>query len=287
MTSASALLISISIGSFFIDERGILETSLYPADYGLVRIEVGSYPDSLLPAGASALELIPIRAADANEFLAAAVVEGGWLVLDTLVTSDMIFNEAKSWAWWDSTASTLTLGSQLPFRMYTYNATWHPFGSDFGDPEEWEEDPSEEALSDTQDLLDSGRVEEAVQRLYDIFYPQWYFDGNEMAARFLSGSYYEAQRMADAGDWAGALGTYLCAGDAYDQCGLDPEWFLDAHALGADGNPLRLWMDTEVLQQILGHLSAVADQAGDPGTASRAREAALALFPAPGSPPED
>lgn len=276
MAWSAALLLSSLIWSVFLTEQEILDTTFYENDYGLVSLPVDSFPQSLLPEGASGLDLIPVRSADATELLAAARITGGWIVLDTLVSMGQ-FNDAKAWAWWDGEKQQLVLASQMPFRMFTFFTVWRPVEQGFELVEEYQEDPSEQALCATQALLDSGLVEEATNRLYDVFYPQWYYSGEEMAAGFLRASWREAQRRAGQGDWDGALAVYMCAGPAYEQCGLTDEWFLDYESLRDDGNPVGLWMHDDELAEVLDHLAAVAAGAGNADILDRAEQASKVL----------
>ncbi len=242
----------------------------------VVAFPVEDFPQAMLPGGASSLELVVTRAADVAEFLAAVPVEGGRLVVDTLFFSGA-FNSAKTWAWWDEGDGRMLLASQLPFRMTTFFASWEPSDEGFRLVEEWVEDPSADALEETLALLEVGRVEEAAEELFGVLYPGWYYCGEEMAARFLRASALEAWSRGDAGDPEGAIAVYLCAGRAYEQCGLDPEWFLAPAIGGEERNPVSFWMDDEELVGILHHLALTADAAGDPGLAARAREACMTL----------
>jgi len=268
----------LAAGGRYVSANDIEASSSYAAENGVVRIPVDSYPFALLPGSTSALELIPIRIADADEFMAGAVEGDEWLVLDTLVTSAWPFNAAKSWAWWDADCQRVVLASQEPFRMFTWFEAWVPHeGAGFELVDEWQEDPSEEALAATRALLDSGLVEAATRRLYDIFYPQAYYDDLEMAARFLEASYRESQRMAARGDWDGALTAYMCAGDAYSQCGLDPEWFLDADLFAGGANPFYLWIDNDRMIEILRHIAGVVHNSGSQDVERRALAVASAM----------
>jgi hypothetical protein len=275
------LLLSIpgtSTARFLTETDILVSASCQPEDV-VFSIPVEGYPDSLLPDGATDLDLIPVRAGDTVELVAGARMDGGWLALDTLVFNGS-WNDAKSWAWWDDEASGVVLASQLPFRMYTWMTIWSTDGRAFDFVSEWDEDASRDALEETLALLDSGRVEEASEQLFFVLYPGWYFGGEEMAARFLGASRREAERRIASGDTDGALAVYLCAGDAYQQCGLDSVWFLDSRALGDEGNPIAPWMEDAELAGILDHLSMVAGAAGDGVVSSRAAEAARVLDPA-------
>jgi hypothetical protein len=272
----AVLMVSAAISGFFVTQQEIEETSSYVEEVFFARIVVDYFPESMLPPDASELDLIPVRSADVTELLAAAAVPGGWIVMDTLVSNGQ-FNEAKSWAWWDDEKGQLALASQMPFRMFTFITVWQPAGQGFELVDEYQEDPSEEALADTEALLDSGLVEEASQRLFDVFYPGWYYSSEEMAAKFLHASWNEAERRAEQGDWEGALGIYFAAGEAYGQCVLDDRWFLDAGKLRAEGNPIELYLCSDTLLTILGHIEMVADGAGDTETSAMASAAAESL----------
>jgi hypothetical protein len=262
----------------FLTETDILVSASCQPDSGVFSIQVEGYPDSLLPEGATGLDLIPIRAADETELIACARMDGVWLAIDTLVFTGP-WNEAKSWAWWDGEARGVVLASQIPFHMYTWMTMWSPGAEGFTLVSEWDEDASLDALEETLALLDSGRVEEASVQIFCILYPGWYFDGEEMAAGFLGASRREAERRIESGDPEGALAAYMCAGDAYMQCGLDSMWFLDYRALEVEGNPIALWMDDAEVAGILDHLSMVAASAGDGAIAEAASEAARVLDP--------
>jgi hypothetical protein len=272
------LLVGISgaSGAGLLTEIDILTSASCQPDSGVFSIPVDGYPDSLLPAGSSGLDLIPVRAADATELIAGVRMDGGWLVLDTLVFGGP-WNEAKSWAWWDAEAQGVVLASQLPFRMYTWMTRWTPDEDGFTLESEWDEDASMDALESTLALLDSGRVEEASGQLFCILYPGWYFNGSEMAAAFLRASSLEAGRRAIEGDAEGALSAYLASFAVFQQCGLDSLWLLDAVSLGAGLNPVSQWMDDTELSELLDHLAATATAAGDGVLAAKAAAASAAL----------
>lgn len=253
----------------------LLSTSSYRTDR-LVTIPVDSFPDSLLTDGASGLDLIPVRSADVTELVMAARADGGWIAMDTLVSTGM-FNDAKAWAYWERDRRQVVLASQVPFRTLTFFSVWQTGTNGFELVDEYTEDPSEDALQETLSLLDSGRVEEASSLLFCVLYPDWYFNGEEMAANFLRASSREARRLAGAGDWRGALEVYLCAGDAYEQCGLDSLWFLDAGGFERYGNPVGVWLDDRELVGILEHLASVASEAGNDTIACSAARAAASL----------
>jgi hypothetical protein len=269
-------MVSAAISGFFVTQQEIEETSSYVEEVFFACIVVEYYPESMLPPDASEMDLIPVRSADVTELLAAAAVPGGWIVMDTLVSNGQ-FNEAKSWAWWDDEKGQLVLASQMPFRMFTFITVWQPAGHGFELVDEYQEDPSEDALADTEALLDSGLVEEASQRLFDVFYPGWYYSSEEMAAKFLLASWNEAKRRAEQGDWSGALAVYFCAGPAYEQCGFAAEWFIDYESLRDDGNPFGIWMHDQELADILDHLAFVAGNAGEADIQARAEHASKVL----------
>lgn len=239
-------------------------------------IPVESYPDSLLPPGAVGLDLVPVRATDVTELLAAFDSGYGWIVLDTLQFTGP-FNDAKAWAWREPDSMRLVLASQVPFHMLTFYAVWEERGGGFELVDEYREDPSEDALEETLELLDAGRVEEASLSISGVLYPDWYYNGGEMAVRFLRASRCEAERLASAGDFQGAVDAYTCAGDACEQCGLDSMWFLDAAGFEEHGSPVSLWLDDRDLLDILEHLACVASEAGETTLADSAIRAAASL----------
>lgn len=58
--------------------------------------------------------------------------------------------------------------------MLAFCAVWEKRGGGFKLADEYREDPSEDALQETLDLLDSGRVEEASLSIFGVLYPDWY-----------------------------------------------------------------------------------------------------------------
>lgn len=249
----------------------------YPGDYDGLTCRAEGFPDSLLPAGCSSLDLHLTFLPDSVQCLAAASTPGGWLLLDTLRASGFPWGNRNASAHWDSEEGVLVLATQMPMSMRFFFASWAPGADGFTFVRVWEEDPSQAALGRTISLLDSGRVEEAAASLLGIMYPASYYEGGRMAAAFLLASDSEARRRAALCDWEGAYEVYFCAGDAYRLCGLDAEWFLDADSLGNAGNPLEDWISSACLAGILDHLGATALETGHELVAGEAALAAEAL----------
>ena len=106
-----------------------------------------------------------------------------------------IFNSAKGWL--ERKEDTIILETQYPFSSATYSVKylWDRRNVSFRYIGDELSDYSEEMLGEVDSLLKEGEVKEAAEALWDILYPQHYYNFYEMAMKFLVAGHREALKV--------------------------------------------------------------------------------------------
>jgi len=121
-----------------------------------------------------------------------------------------MYNFAKSWASFDVGTGLLEVQFQMPgsaswyggaFSLDTESGTMVQVESTSGDP-------SRDAMAAIDSLLPLGEIALAAEVLGGMFYPQHYYQEEEMYCRFLRAAYDRARELYGAGDIQGAVGVF-------------------------------------------------------------------------------
>lgn len=147
-------------------------------------------PDSLLPPGFDELLIVPEEGYWEDAVL--HLVGAGADTTDFgLVTYGGMYNPAKTDWFWDEESGLVKVFSQMPSSAFAY---WAEYDLETGPPAlvllgEGTMDPSRDAVDAAWALIERGMVDQAVDTLSMIFYPQNYYEPEEIGAALLRRSH--------------------------------------------------------------------------------------------------
>lgn len=158
-------------------------------------------PDSLLPRGCDDLLIVPEEGYWEDAVLHLVGAGADTTDFGTFEYGGM-YNPAKTEWRWLPADGIVQVYSQLPFSAFTY---WAEYRLGTEPPAlvllgEGTMDPSRDAVDAARRMIDSGMVAQAVDTLSMIFYPQYYYESEEMGAALLRRSHELALQSYRDGD---------------------------------------------------------------------------------------
>lgn len=194
------------------------------ADQAILR-GIEDLPDSLLPPGCEDLLIVPEDGYWENAVL--HLVGAGADTTDFgIIEYGVAYNPAKADWFWVSGTGRVQMYSQLPFCATAFEAEYRleldPVRLVLASGG-WI-DPSADAVAEAWDLIDRGMIAQAVDTLSMIFYPQNYYESEEMGAAALARSHGLALDLYRGGDAAAACSVMAVAVDSAYMFWSEYQW---------------------------------------------------------------
>ncbi|MDM7993019.1 MAG: hypothetical protein QUS11_06860 [Candidatus Fermentibacter sp.] len=192
------LLLATAARAYFLPDAGARVRECI--DLAILR-GIEDLPDSLLPPGCDDLLIVPEEGYREDAVLHLVGAGADTTDFGTFEYGGM-YNPAKTEWRWLPADGIVQVYSQMPFSAFTYWAEYRlgteppalvPLG-------EGTMDPSQDAVDAAWRLIDSGMVAQAVDTLSMIFYPQYYYESEEMGAALLRRSHELALQSCRDGD---------------------------------------------------------------------------------------
>ncbi len=199
-------------------------------DHAILR-GIEDLPDSLLPPGFDDLLIVP-----EEEYWEDAVLHLVGAGEDTtdfgLFEYGGMYNPAKTDWNWDAEQELVEVYSQMPGSAFSFWAEY----TLMADPpalvllREGTVDPSQDAVTAAWNLIDQGMIAQAIETLSMIFYPQNYFEPEEMGAALLARSHELALGFYREGDGMAACSVMTVVFENDYLFNLDYSWILDCYS---------------------------------------------------------
>lgn len=196
-------------------------------DHAILR-GIEELPDSLLPPGYDELLIVPEDGYWEDAVL--HLVGAGADTTDfSLVEYGGMYNPAKTDWFWDEDLRLVKVFSQMPGNAFTFWAQY----SFVPDPPalvllgEGTVDPSQDAVTAAWSLVDQGMIAQAIDTLCMVFYPQYYYEPEEMGAALLARSHELALGFYRDGDVMAACSVMTEVFEHGCLFDLDYSWILD------------------------------------------------------------
>lgn len=238
-------------------------------------------PDSLLPPGCDDLFIVPEEGCWEDAVLHLVGAGEDTTDFGTFEYGGM-YNPAKTEWRWNPDEGTVQVYSQLPFSAFTY---WADYRLDTAPPAlvllgEGTMDPSRDAVDAAWRLIDSGMVAQAVDTVSMIFYPQYYYESEEMGAAALARSHGLALDLYRGGDAAAACSTMAVVVDSACSFWSDFEWPCGyGSAAGYAAGRAAEFLPREDYAEMINDYGFFLLEAGHPERASVMLEGVIAVAP--------
>lgn len=238
-------------------------------------------PDSLLPPGCSDLLIVPEEGYWENAVL--HIVGAGTDTTDfgTFEYGGM-YNPAKTEWRWIPADGIVQVYSQLPFSAFTY---WAEYRIETEPPalvllDEGTMDPSRDAVDAAWRLIDSGMVAQAVDTISMVFYPQRYYEPEELGAAALARSHGLALDLYRGGDAAAACSIMAVVIDSAYSFWSDSEWPCSYRSATAyDSSWVVRFLSRDDYVEMINDYGFFLLEAGHPERASMILEGVIAVAP--------
>lgn len=238
-------------------------------------------PDSLMPPGCDELLIVPEEGFFEDAVLHLVGAGADTTDFGTFEYGGM-YNPAKTDWFWDGETGTVKVFSQMPFSAFTY---WACYSLHTDPPAlvliaEGTMDPSRDAVDAAWDLIDRGMIAQAVDTLSMIFYPQNYYESEEMGAAALARSHGLALDLYRGGDAAAACSSMAVAVDSAYMFWSDFEWPCGyGSASGYDASRAAAFLPRGDYVESINDYGFFLLESGDPGRAAEILEGVIDVAP--------
>ncbi len=184
-------------------------------------------PDSLLPPGCDDLLIVPEEGYWEGAVLHLVGAGADTTDFGTFEYGGM-YNPAKTEWRWLPVDGIVQVYSQMPYSAFTY---WAEYRLETAPPaltllEQGTMDPTQDAVDAAWHLIDSGMISQAVDTLSMVFYPQFYYESEEMGAALLRRSHGLALQSYHDGDVMAACSVMTLPFEHDYLFDLDYGWIL-------------------------------------------------------------